>query len=157
MAIFYEVVLQGNAKHDWTRLRFQMSTALYADALIDVALLRPALMALTNCTLKSETLSNVLSEDGTRPVAGINAFEEAVVTTYLDAGGEKLHTIRIPGPVPGLFLTDGETVIGTHADLITYVGHLSATVDLSDGESINLTTSDGIAGGYKRSKAKNYK
>lgn len=154
MAWIYKLTLQGHSEKDYTTMTFDLGDpADHVAALAAAVQVKGALVDITNAFVSREVLSQVLSEDDTRPAAGINVFSEAVVTTYLNATGTKKHAVRIPAPIEALFSAgDAQTVITSNALLIQYVQQLSQHTFVSDNESIDTTITDGIKSGYKRSK-----
>lgn len=96
-------------------------------------------------------------EDGSLP-AEAEIAEEAAVAVHLAADPlpRKLHYLRIPAPIDGIFLADGVTVDTGNALLQAYVAELeSEGVLVSDGESIIVARGDGgLHAGHLRFKAR---
>lgn len=154
------VIYQGNIAKDRSPGKFILSAANYADASTELGLILAALANVTKAVIKKVSLSEVVSEDGSLPAdQSADTFEVAQVSTYLNipANAEKLHTISIPAPVGALFLTDGSTLDTTNAALIAYIDALSQYTEVSDGETIVTTTTNGIKSGYKITKARSFK
>jgi hypothetical protein len=159
----YTVTLLGsNALKTTLVFNFHSEEALLADAL---AALMTA-QGLVNTSLGLLSDSNIYNESVTYLIGGSPALpadaditDEAVVITFLTGAGviPKYHPIRIPAPVSGLFESDLITVDESNSDLITFIGLLEASWQVSDGESINTAVDNGIATGWWRSVKKSGK
>lgn len=157
MAWFATFTLQGNAVADKSTLKFELNSADYAEADADAGTLLTYLGLITDAEISRLVLSEEQMVSGVRPAHAVNVFDEAVVTTYLDAATNKLHTIRVPAPTAALFLADGQTVNVANADLINWVAQLAAVAVVSDGEAIDTSVNNGMVEGYRRSKARRMK
>lgn len=106
------------------------------------------LMLVTDANRYSESLTVGMGGAPALPAAA-DITDMALVQTYLNATGElaKYHTVRIPAPVDGIFESDLVTIDKIDAALIAFVAEIGGYFTVSDGESINLTIDDGIAGG----------
>lgn len=156
----YAVTLLGsNALKTTLTYNFHSEEALLADALAAVVtalgLINTSLGLLSDANIYNETLTYLIGGSPALP-ADADITDEAVVITFLTGAGviPKYHPIRIPSPVSALFESDLITVDETLADLITYVGLLEASWQVSDGESINTAVDNGIASGWWRSVKK---
>lgn len=149
--------IQGHAQKDSTTLNYFLGDTDIATANAFAAAMTTALGNVSDGTIKKVGINSVISEDGTIPGEGVNAFEEAVVSCYLNDVGEaeKLYTARIPAPIGELFLSDGQTLNTGNAALQAYVAQLAEAL-VSDGETIAVANNNGIAGGYKRSRARRF-
>lgn len=150
-------IFQGAAEKDRTEIRFELSDAAYADAAAAVGQLYTDFGLVSDAVIRSYGLREVIGETGNRPAFGVNASDEAIVSVYLDADGKKIHTMRVPAPKEAVFQPDAQTVDTTNADLIGLVATMAANVLLSDNESINTTTTNGLKSGYRRTRKKLYK
>lgn len=163
MAQFYgRVQLQGHTATDRTTLVYDLGDlALPADAVAAMLVIRNALQAVTNAVVRQASITQLLESDGTRPSdPSSDTFEEAAIITLLNEEGEaeKMHVVRIPAPVIGLFLDDHQTVNTSNAALQAYVSALADHVFVSDGEKINSALDNsGIKYGYKRSKSRRFR
>lgn len=159
MSFNYAITLQGNTPSDKTTLRFDLGEpADYAAAISAANQIRGALVDVTDAFVSREVLSELISEDGQRPAAGVNTFVEAAVSVFLNEPTDavKLATLRIPAPAAALFLADGETVNIGNALLVQLVQQISQHAFISDGEAVVTDVQDGISGGYKRTRAKKF-
>lgn len=155
----YSLKLQGHAKDDKPSLKFIIDGADEAAALASALDIRTAYAAISTLNVRGESLSREITptNDARPSDPAADGFEEARVSVYLDATGDKLHTLRIPGAIPALYLPDGQTVDSDNPLLEAYVNELSLNALVSDGESINTTITDGIKEGWKGSRAKTFK
>lgn len=155
----YSIGLQGHAKKDRRSYTFDLGEPLdHVSAQNAANQIRGALVAITKAFVRYERLTEILSEDGTRPSdTSADCFEECRITTYLDATGDKLHNIKVYAPIDTMFLPDGETLDTANAAVIQYVQQLSQHAFVSDGESINTTVTDGIKEGWKASSSRSFK
>lgn len=161
MLVEYRITLQGNQPGNRTTLAYSLGDF---PAPVDFAAvsnaanqIRGALVDITGANVSKETLSFVVSSDNQLPAAGVDVTDEAVVIVHLNEPNtlEKLHPLRIPAPIPALFLPGGETVDIANADLIQFVQQISQHAEVSDGESVNVASgSNGIKRGYWRSRPK---
>lgn len=160
MSYIYRITLQGHTADDKTTLSFDIGEPLDHVAALNAAnQIRGALVALTKANVAKETLTDILSEDGTRPAdTSADTFEEAVVLTFLNEAleAEKLWPARIPAPIEALFLSDAQTVDTSNALLIQYIQQLAQHAFVSDGEQINDALQNGIDSGYKRSRPRKF-
>lgn len=110
-----------------------------------------AVASVTDATLSSVTLTGVVSEDGA--VGAGDIFENAMLSVFLDAAGEKVTQWYLPAPSIGAFLaTEGKNrdVVDTNdTDVIQLVQQLSQHAYVSDGEQINTTVNNGIESGVR--------
>ena len=145
-----------------TALRFDLGTTVGADDSAEVGpvwdelrAISTALDALTTANQSSVSINirDSAFEDGSLPDEA-EVPEEAAVAVHLAAEPlpEKLHYIRIPAPIDGLFLADGVTVDTNNTDLQTYV---AALPEVSDGETIvTARGAGGVEKGHLRFKAR---
>lgn len=155
----YRISFQGNGQKDRTTIRFTLhNVADEAEALVAAQGIKNAIIPLTDAFISKESVTNVFFEDGQRPPDGADCYEECAVSCYINQPTDaiKLTTVRIPAPVDSLFKADKETLDESNADLIQYIGALALYVEVSDGEQIVTTLDNGIADGYKRTKAKRF-
>lgn len=126
-------------------------------AATDAALINTALDAVTDANIFSETLSALLSGTSSLPVSA-DVTDEAAIVCFLSEAAEipKYHVLRIPAPIDALFEADEKTVDETNAALIAFVDAVSETnsVQVSDGEQINVDLENGISHGFWRSVKK---
>lgn len=127
----------------------------FADAHAVMLLVKNALDAVTDANFYAEALALIVGGSPTLP-SDADITDVASVVCYLSGTGEvpKFHTIRIPAPIDAMFNADLVTVDITNQALQDYVAELSAGVELSDGESINLDEDEGIKSGQWISVAK---
>lgn len=120
----------------------------FAIAAVQHADLVTALELVTDANVYSEQLTVGMGGSPALP-ADADITDMGMVQTYLNATGEvgKYHTLRIPAPVDGIFETDLVTIDKADAALVAFVAEVGGYFVVSDGESINLTIDDGIAGG----------
>ena len=159
----YKVTLVGSNSLRTTLIyNFHSDEALLADALAAIVtasgLVATELGQLSDANIYNEDITYLVGGSSTLP-ADADISDEAVVMCYLTGAGviPKYHPIRIPAPVSGLFESDLLTVDETNADLITYVGLLEASWQVSDGEAIDTEVDNGIASGWWRSVKKSGK
>lgn len=155
------ITLQGHTQGDRTTLTYDLGDLpLPVDALAAMTVVRNTLAAVTNAVVRAVTVTQIVHEDGSRPAdQSADTFEEAAIVTYLneDTEPEKLHVVRIPAPVVGLFQSDHQTVNTGNAQLLAYIDALGDHVLVSDGESIQTSNNDGVKYGYKRSRARRFR
>lgn len=155
------ITLQGHAAKDRTTLNFDIGSPVdHAAAQSAVTQIVGALDDVTKANFKGVYLTEIISEDGTRPAdASADTFEECAIATYLNQAleQEKLHTVRIPAPIDAMFLSDAQTLDTGNALVVQYVQQLAQHCFVSDGEQINDAIDDGMKYGYKRSRAKKFK
>jgi LPS O-antigen subunit length determinant protein (WzzB/FepE family) len=161
MPYLVTISLQGHSASDKTTLNLDIGEpADHLAAQSAVTQIVGALDDVTKATIRKVMLTEIISEDGTRPVdTSADTFEECAIATYLNDAldQEKLHTVRIPAPIDAMFLNDAQTLDTANALVIQYVQQLSQHAFVSDGEQINDAIDDGIKYGYKRSKARNFR
>jgi hypothetical protein len=161
MPYLYRITLQGHSASDKTTLSFDIGEPVDHLAALNAAnQIRGALVDVTKANVSKETLTDILSEDGTRPAdSSADTFEEAVVLTYLNQAleAEKLWPGRIPAPIDALFLSDAQTLDTGNALLIQLVQQIAQHAFVSDGEQINDALDNGIKSGYKRSRPRKLK
>lgn len=121
--------------------------------------IRGALVAITLANVNKESLTHVVSEDDQIPANAADVTDEAVINVHLNAptAAKKLAVLRVPAPVDGMFTTDLVTLDPLDADTVQFVQQVSQHAYISDGEQINTASgqyANGIASGYKRSKAR---
>lgn len=106
------------------------------------------LLLVTDANRYSESLAVGMGGSPALP-ADADVTDVGMVQTYLNATGElaKYHTVRIPAPVDGIFEVDLVTIDKLDAALIAFIAEIGGYFVVSDGEIINLTIDDGIAGG----------
>ena len=157
----FVISLQGAAEKDRTTLRYDLPASITdeAAAMTAASTIHGALIPLTDANVSQQALINVFDTDGQRAPDGSDCYEEAAISVYLnpDTDAIKLHTLRIPAPIDSLFQLDGSTVDTANPDLIMYIAVLATNATVSDNETIKTTSTHGIAGGYKRTKAKRFK
>jgi hypothetical protein len=156
----YTVTLLGsNALKTTLIYNFHSEEALLADALAALVtasgLINTSLGIISDANIYNESLTYLMGGSPALP-SGADITDEAVVITFLTGAGviPKYHAIRIPAPVAALFESDLITVDETNSDLITYVGLLESSWQVSDGEVVNTTVDNGIASGWWRSVKK---
>lgn len=159
----YTVTLLGsNALKTTLVYNFHSEEALLADALAALVtasgLINTSLGLLSDANIYNESLTYLMGGSPALP-SGADITDEAVVVCFLTGAGviPKYHPIRLPAPVSALFESDLITVDETNANLITYVGLLETSWQVSDGESINTAVDNGIASGWWRSVRKSGK
>lgn len=161
MPYYATITLQGHTEKDKTTMTFDLgSPADHDDALDALDQIRGSLVDITKAYLRRIVLSEVVFDDNQRPSdTSADTFEEAAVSTYLNVStdAEKLHTLRVPAPIEALFLSDASTVNPSNALLIQYVQQVAQHSFVSDGETIKTSNNNGIKGGSKRSRARNFK
>lgn len=157
----YQVVLVGTDGLK-SSLNFDLGDFAEADAGADflAALnaanqIRGALVDVTDANVTEESLRHVVSQDNQLP-ASADVFEEALVSTHLNAPAEaeKIHNLRIPAPIIGMFEgttgTDRDIVDKNNALLVQYVQQVSQHSYVSDGEQVNTAAgTNGIKRGYR--------
>jgi len=162
---FYRITLRGYAEKDKTSLTFQLDTSDapllgHVEAKLAANSIRGSLVDITDAFVVSESVTEVYFEDNQRPPEGVKAFEEAALIVYLNdpATAEKLHTLRVPAPIPAMFEVDGQTVDTSNALVKQFIQQVSQGAWVSDGEQIvvDAANNDGFKKGYKRSKAKRF-
>lgn len=127
-----------------------------ANARTAMANLKAALLAVTDGNITKETLTAVEGGTSTLPATSEHGVEEEIViSAYLSGAAEipKYATLRIPAPEDDLFATLVDVDLAA-ADLVAYVAAIAANAEVSDGEVVNTTVTNGIADAYWRSRAK---
>lgn len=160
------ISLQGGTLHNKASLGFvleyqgALTPMTFVEAVSAASQVAGALGDVTDATISSVKLTYVVSSDGSMPAGTVDTADEAVVMCHVNPSGQlpKFVSVRIPAPkVAEVFLPDGETVDVSEATLVQYIQQLSQHTFLSDGEQINTSEgTDGMAYGYKRSRAKKY-
>lgn len=114
--------------------------------------IRGALVDVTDAFVRKESLINRVSDDNTLPAAeNVIITEEASVIVHLNAPGteQKLHRLRIPAPTDAAVFLPNSDVVGPElALLVQYVQQVAQHSQVSDGESIDVTSgphANGIA------------
>jgi hypothetical protein len=159
MSYIYNLKLQGHAKDDKPALRFVLNAVDENEALAAALNVKAAFLAVSSLLVRGESITNVITpESDLRPSdPSADGFEEAKISVYLDDTGDKLHTLRIPGGENTLYLPDGQTVNISNAQLVAYISMLEQYIQVSDGEFIDTTITNGIKEGWKASVAKSFK
>lgn len=158
----YRITLQGSTPNDKTTLVYDLGNlADELAAYTAIAILQPALLAVTDALISLETLTSVVASQNTVPSdPAIDTFEELALSLHLNAPTEmqKLWTGRIPAPNPAILVPSGERGDITDANLIAYVDALATQTFVSDGEQIDVTSGDdGMNDTYKRTRAKTFR
>ena len=119
------------------------------DLLTALATIRDTLVTQLNLNTKTLLLTNhirITQEEDTLqiPAADCHVNEKASLVVLLDGGENKLATMKIPGPVDGMFQgasgADFDKVDVTDAGLNTFLDQFQATggsFTLSDGEFLD--------------------
>jgi hypothetical protein len=137
---------------------FRLTSATDAEALTDVATILAALEAVTDCNGLSYTISQKYDNNAfALPSAGVQAEAKAVVMVRDAANASKSHTVEIPGPIAGVWLSStGENSNVVDISLVAlkaFVNLYDSTGEatLSDGESVET---DGLIRGYRKTVRK---
>jgi hypothetical protein len=158
MTIYYgQIKVKGYADKDRYTYNYNLGNLL--DEAAGVAALSEvynALAAITLGTIEEVSIKSIVSTSAAQPAYGVNTREQAVVSAYLNAAGTKLHNVVIPAPVDEIVNPNGMDVDVTNADLITYIAALADNVQVSDGESIDTTVTNGMKEGHTRTVSKSY-
>jgi len=147
-----------------TRLTYELGTfdagaddgANYLLALGAADDIRGSLVDVTDANIKEWYIKDVRMQSNVKP-ADADVTDEAVVSVYLTDpdGEEKLHNLRVPAPIDGVFLSDLRTVDTGNALLQQYVQQVAQHATVSDGDTVDTAQgAGGIKGGYWRSKAR---
>lgn len=161
LAFTYTIILRGTDNEKST-LNYDLGTITegtngecFDVALSAAASLRAALDEITDAFVAEESLHHIISEDSQLPAAA-DVFEEALISVHLNppVDAEKVHPIRVPAPVIGMFIgTTGaarDVVDVTDLALQEYVLELASNFYLSDGEQVNTTHPNaGIKRGFR--------
>lgn len=106
----------------------------------------------TDAAIRKVELTGIVSEDTVTPGGG-DVYENALVNTYLDAGGVKQTQLYWPAPAIGIFQGAAgaarDKLDITNADVIQLVQQYSQHAFVSDGEQIDTTIQNGIDSGYR--------
>jgi hypothetical protein len=158
MTIYYgQIKVRGYADKDRYIYNYNLGNLLDESAgVAALSAVYDALDAITAGTIEEVSIKSIISTDATQPAYGVNTREQAVVTSYLNATGTKLHNVVIPSPTDAIVNPNGMDVDVTDADLIAYIAALAANVQVSDGESIDTTVSNGMKEGHTRTVSKSY-
>lgn len=140
-----------------THRRFQLAATDMAGAVTAEGTLRPLVLALTDCPLKSYQLGVVYSEDAlTLPAVGVQNENVGHLHMPIYAKPRKSATWDIPGAKIGLFTATtgpGADIMDmTNSDTLNFIGAIGngGQAKISDGE---VVTAVGASG--KRSHKKN--
>lgn len=156
MIFEYGVQLMGSNGRK-TSINFDLGDVLdHTTALASAGALKAALLTVTDATIAQERLSHVIPGSQTIPAAGVDVFEEALVTVHLNpvTSLPKYHNLRIPAPKIALFEAQtgaGRDIISKdNADLQAFVQAIIDEAYVSDGEKPNNTHQyNGIANGKR--------
>ena len=127
-----------------SNLTYVLLAADYATAVIDSGTIIAALTAVTQAEIKAYSILERFIEDNIAvPVTNVNVENQALIVLQLASSPLKKASIKIPAPVPGIFLAttgEGSNVIDVlDTDLNTYVDTWQETpgvATLSDGEQV---------------------
>lgn len=139
-----------------TRKSYQMVAADYDTAIIDFAIVAPALINVTDAVISAYSIQERYVQDALSLPATVNPVSvKAVLTAYIDDAGNKKASFDIPAPKIGIF----QNTIGAGADIVdttdaavlAYKGLFDTGEQLliSDGESLG-----GLIGGIRTTQAR---
>lgn len=124
--------------------RYEMVEALYADVVIDTAIVLAALEAVCAAGTASYTISETFVNDAfALPAAGVQIEAGALLVMQDDTNPLKRHTTTIPAPETDVFVEttgDNANVVDiAHQDVIDYAELFSTNGEcfISDGEHID--------------------
>jgi len=160
MTVFYPTVTLKGANNKLSRIRLVTSDFLGidvgADLLTAIAAMGDfvaALQAVSEATVVEYTISLPMPVDDS--VGAGDVFEKALTVLRIPHpdNSDKTTNFYIPAPVIGIF--EGATGVArdrvdiTDADLIALVDEIAANFTVSDGETVDQTVTNGIAGGRR--------
>lgn len=160
------VSLQGGTQHNKTSLAFILeydggaTPMTFTQASSAAGQIVGALDDICDATVSTAKLSYLMQKDGSMPNGAVDTADEAVVMCHVNATGSvpKFTAVRVPAPLVGeVFLPDGETVDISNSLLVQYIQQVAQHAYVSDAERVNTSEgSNGMAYGFKRSRAKRY-
>ena len=158
----YRIQLRGSkvGNAGGTSLHFDLGDLVDEAAALNAAnQIRGALVDITDAFVARETLSLTISEDNqVPPSADVTDFAHVACHLNAPTEAQKLHVLKIPAPIDGLFQPGGVVVDITNALLQQYVQQVSQHAFVSDGEQIDTASGTaGINSGWWFSKKKSSK
>lgn len=121
--------------------QFQLTGVDFATATAQATLIRGYLEAVTGLAVAAYNIAQVFEED-TELFGTAEAENVALVSARIDSAEIKYATVRIPGPVDGIFQAGSgplyNVVDPSDADLQNFLGiyETGAQATISDGESL---------------------
>ena len=154
------VTLVDSSIEDQATLTYMLTAADNATAVASTATIIGLLQAVTAAVVKGYNLSQVFIEDALVPPAGVEIENRAKVLARINNEPLKTATFYIPGAADGVFLAPTgpgrNEVDPTDADLIAYAGIWvdgTGLATISDGETLETGSSNGILGGERVHRA----
>lgn len=137
---FMSVTMQDNGGN-LTSVEYQLTAALYADAVTDSATILAALIAVSDGVVMSYDIRERYDNDTVGfPASGVQAEVSASLTSLINGAGSKKANIRIPMPKSTIFTaTSGDganNVALTNTNVIAYHALFTTgqQATISDGE-----------------------
>jgi hypothetical protein len=142
MAIVATVVLEDSLNTQVTK-RYEMEATTLSQALTDIGILAPLLLAITELGIISVTFSTKSLAEASPPASGSNVDTGATFRLRLTDGTVASH--KIPG-FPIAKVGGNRSIDPTDSDVVAYFGNFLAAgaFTLSDGETM---AADGILSG----------
>lgn len=126
-------------------LKYDLTSADHAAALVDGAAIVSALAAITNAVISQWVIHTRYAEDAfAYPAAGVENEDKASITVLLDGLGNKKANVKIPAPVIGIFTAAtglGANIVDiSDTDLLTYLAIFEdgGEAYISDGETMDM-------------------
>lgn len=136
-------------------LTYVLTAADHATALTDSTTIITALNAVTNATISGYRVVDKFTENAfTLPANAENAIK-AEINAFVDGGGTKKATFRIPSPPAAIFVSgsgEGFNIVDTgNAEVLAYTALFSVggEATISDGESLVAPASNAINKGRR--------
>lgn len=151
------VTLVDSSIEDTATLTYSLTAATAAAAATSAATILGLLAAVTGCAVKGYNIINGFIEDAlVTPTAGVEVENRAKVVARINNQPLKTATFYIPGALDAIFLAaqgpGRNTVDPADAALIAYAGIWvdgTGLATLSDGETLETGSSNGVLGGER--------
>jgi len=139
-----------------TNKRYEMTAADYDTAVLDIAIIMPALINMTDAVITSYSIQQRYVENALALPTTVNPVSvKAVMTAYINDAGDKKASFDVPSPRIGIF----QGTIGNAADLVdtSDAAVLAYKALFDDGEQLFISDGEslgGLIGGIRTSQTR---
>jgi len=139
-----------------TNKRYEMTAADYDTAILDIAIIMPALINMTDAVITSYSIQQRYVENALALPTTVNPVSvKAVMTAYINDAGDKKASFDVPSPRIGIF----QGTIGNAADLVdtSDAAVLAYKALFDDGEQLFISDGEslgGLIGGIRTSQTR---
>ncbi len=135
---------------------YEMTAPDYDTAILDLAIIMPALINMTDAVISAYSVSQRYVENALSLPTVVNPVSvKAVLTAYINDAGDKKASFDVPSPKIGIF----QTAVGAGADIVdtTDAAVLAYKALFDDGEQLFISDGEslgGLIGGIRTSQTR---